>query len=272
MASSTPQFASPATDAARALSLQDVTFGYEAGAAVVSDVTASLAPGKLCCLIGPNAAGKSTLLKLMLGHLEPWSGEVALHGQSIPALSPRQRACRISYVPQRGQVSFAYTVEQVVEMGRFASGPDASAVRAAMAQCDLLELRGRTYAHLSGGQQQRVLIARAMAQSQGEGRLMLLDEPGSSLDLWHVHQLMRLLRLQAERGLAVLVVLHDLNLAARYADEVWLMDEGRLVAAGPWQDVLQPNVLEPVYRVGLEPLTAEAGARPVFRVEPRDTL
>lgn len=258
--------------ASAALALEGVTFGYEPGQVVVNDVSATLAPGRLCCLIGPNAAGKSTLLKLMLGQLAPWSGALTLGGEPIAAMPPRVRARRVSYVPQRGGVGFAYTVRQVVEMGRFAAGSDAGAVDAALAACALERFQSRVFAHLSGGQQQRVLIARAMAQSHGGGELMLLDEPGSSLDLWHVHHLMQLLRKQAARGLAVLVVLHDLNLAARYADEVWLMDQSRLVAAGRWDAVLTPAVLEPVYRVSLEPLGGGPSERPVFRVEPADTL
>ncbi|MEX2388646.1 MAG: ABC transporter ATP-binding protein, partial [Phycisphaeraceae bacterium] len=221
----------------------------------------------------PNAAGKSTLVKLMLGQLEPWAGEVSVNGQAVTALPARQRARWLSYVPQRGGVQFAFSVREVVAMGRFASagrGEDRGvAIDAALAACDLGDVADRVFAELSGGQQQRVLIARAFAQSADEGRAMLLDEPGSHLDLRHLHGMMRLMREQAARGLAVLVVLHDLNLAARYADEVWLMDGGCLVASGGWEAVLRPAVLEPVYGLDLEAVaagSAERGGRPVFRV------
>ncbi len=157
-------------------------------------------------------------------------------------------------------------------MGRFAAGTDGGEVDAVLNACDLMDQQDRLFTQLSGGQQQRVLIARAMAQSQGAGRVMLLDEPGSSLDLWHLHHLMGLLRAQAGRGLAVLVVLHDLNLAARYADDVWLMDRGTLRAAGRWDDVLRPGVLEPVYGVAMQALHAAGSDRPVFHIEPSDTL
>lgn len=254
------------------LALEAVRFGYERGVEVVCDVSGALAAGRLCCLIGPNAAGKTTLLRLMLGQLEPWSGQVRLMGRPAASLEARQRARWVSYVPQRGGMAFAFTVRQVVEMGRFAQGGDDGAVEAALAACDLLAVQHRPFVHLSGGQQQRVMIARAMAQSRGPGRVMLLDEPGSHLDLWHLHHLMHVLREQAAEGLAVLVVLHDLNLAARYADDVWLMDRGELVAAGRWDAVLRPAVLEPVYGVSLRPLRSDHSDRPVFHIEPSATL
>ncbi len=293
------------------VALQGVSFGYEPGVPVIRSVTAELRPGRVCALIGPNAAGKSTLLKLMLGQLDPWEGAAELAGRPVSALTPMQRAALASYVPQKGAVSFAFTVRQVVAMGRYALGGSDAAIDRALAVCDLSDLRNRVFAQLSGGQQQRVLLARAVAQSAGDGRVMLLDEPASGMDLWHVHQTMRLLtRLaQAEappRGsgeaggarLGVLVVLHDVNLAARYADDVWLMDSGGLVASGTWQEVLEPKLLESVYGVRFQPMQAptpenpRAGSgcsagvpgpvipvsgtmpdeRPVFWIDPADTI
>jgi iron complex transport system ATP-binding protein len=261
------------------LSLAQVAFGYEPGQAVVAGLSAGLWPGRLCVLIGPNAAGKSTLLKLMLGQLKPWGGQVRLGGGAVADLSAGKRAAWMSYVPQRGSASFLFTVRQVIEMARYAIGPDAQAVRWAISQCDLRDVEHRVFAHLSGGQQQRVMLARAMAQSRGHGRVMLLDEPASSMDLWHVHRTMQILRELARSGLAVLVVLHDLNLAASYADELWLMDGGKLVAAGPWQTVLEPELLERIYRVRLTKLQLQAqddfvgqGGRPLFVVHPPDKL
>jgi len=265
-----------------AASLQGIGFGYEPSVPVVRSVTANLLPGRVCALIGPNAAGKSTLLKLMLGQLDPWEGSAELAGRAVSGLSPRQRAARVSYVPQAGAVSFSFTVGQVVEMGRFALGEDSGAVQRALTLCDLTGVRDRVFAHLSGGQQRRVLLARAVAQSSGAGRVMLLDEPAAGMDLWHVHQTMRHLRHLAGEGLAVLVVMHDVNLAAGYADDVWLMDKGGLVKAGPWDTVLLPKLLEPVYGVRFTPMSppvqAPAGGdrdyltRPVFWIDPADTM
>lgn len=250
------------------LTLEGVEFGYEPSQPVVRGVGGSLQGGRLVALIGPNAAGKSTLLRLMLGQLRPDAGHMRLAGLDVAAMSPRDRAARVSYVPQQGSLGFAFTVREVVAMGRFAAGRDANTVDHAIEQCDLAPIRDRVFAHLSAGQQQRVMLARAIAQAGGRGRLMLLDEPGSHMDLWHVHAMMRLLVGLTGAGLAVLVVLHDLNLAARYADEVWLMHEGRVVEAGAWDRVMQPAHLEPVYRVRLRAVNGAAGGRPVLVVDP----
>jgi iron complex transport system ATP-binding protein len=248
------------------LSLDGVTFGYEQAKPVLEQVTAELRPGRLCALIGPNAVGKTTLLRLILGQLTPWSGRINLAGRRTESFSPLERAAMVSYVPQRGMVSFAFTVEQVVTMGRHALRQDQAAIERALTLTDLQSQRQRVYHELSAGQQQRVLLARAMAQSIGQGCLMLLDEPGSMMDLLHVHRTMGKLKELAVAGMAVVVALHDLNLAARYADEVWLMDGGRLIACGPWEQVLVPAVLEPVYHVGLTALQAPGERRPVFHV------
>lgn len=257
------------SSAATVLALAGVSFGYSPRQPVINDFTASLPPGRVCALIGPNAAGKTTLLRLMLGQLKPWSGAVTLEGRCVQDLDSGLRAAAVGYVPQRGSASFAFTVEQVVAMGRFALSQDRTAVERAIAQCDLTPVRHRVFNTLSAGQQQRVLLARAIAQVTGAGRAMLLDEPGSTMDLWHLHQTMQRLKSLAEDGLAVLVVLHDLNLAARYADLVWLVDGGQLVVAGPWSSVLRPEILEPVYRVRVTALAAGADGRPVFGFEPK---
>lgn len=287
-------------DDAAVIDLKGVSFGYDSAVPVIRSVTVGLRPGRVCALIGPNAAGKSTLLKLMLGQLEPGSGSVRLGGRGVSDCPTTQRAGLISYVPQQGGVSFAYTVEQVVAMGRYAmgqAGDHDGEVQRALEVCDLSDVAGRVFAELSGGQQQRVLLARAVAQSAGTGRAMLLDEPASGMDLWHVHQTMRLLKDLARGGgdgdgLAVLVVLHDVNLAARYADDVWLMDEGRLESAGAWDVVMKPELLEKVYGVRFTPMSppdtpqslgglgdadrpetgTEIHDRPVFWVDPAGNI
>ncbi len=253
------------------LELRDLTYGYARAQPIVRDVSATLAGGKVCALVGPNAAGKTTLLKIILGQLDAWSGGVRVGGHPLASLDPTRRAERVSYVPQRSHTGFAFTVERVVAMGRFALGRDDDAVEAAIQVCDLSGIRSATYAHLSVGQQQRVLLARAMAQSRGGGQLMLLDEPGSAMDLWHVHQCMRGLRQLAASGLAVLVVLHDLSLAVRYADEAWVMDGGELVAAGPCDEVMTPGVLEPVFRVRIEAHRLPGMDRPVLVTDAADS-
>jgi iron complex transport system ATP-binding protein len=266
-----------------AMALAGVGVGYEPGRPILTDFTARLAAGRVTVLIGPNAAGKSTLLRLMLGQLRPWSGRITLHDQPITALSAGRRARWISHVPQRGSCGFAFTVRQVVRMGRHVHGDDPRVIEWVLGACDLTDVAERVFHHLSVGQQQRVLLARALAQASGrwpseagagsgprhDGCVMLLDEPVSAMDPRHVHQTMALLRRRVDQGLSVLVVLHDLNLAARYGDELWLLHEGRLIRAGSWRDVLDPDVLNPVYAVRFENL-AGPGQRPMLRVEPLD--
>ena len=254
-----------------AMALDDVTFGHERGSPVIRQFSATLQPGRLCCLIGPNAAGKSTLIKLMLGEWQPWQGRIELDGQPVGRLSAARRAAMLSHVPQRGGTSFAFTVRQAVAMGRFMLPRQHQAVAEALEACQLTPLADDIYSQLSVGQQQRVLLARAIAQSRGQGRVMLLDEPGSAMDLRHLHAMMLLLKAQAAAGLAVLMVVHDLNLAAAHADDVWLMDRGRLVARGPWQEVMEPGRLSGVYGIGLtmqSPAAADHASRPVFTIGP----
>lgn len=253
------------------MQLDAVRYAYDGRRHVVDNVSGTLEAGKLHALIGPNGSGKSTLLRLMLGQFRPASGRIALAGEPLESVAVNRRAGLMAYVPQRASVAFAYSVRQVVAMGRYATGPDAAAEHAAMEACDLLELAEVPVVELSVGQQQRVLVARALAQSAGCGRVMLLDEPTSAMDLSHVHRTLGLLREQVALGLAVVVVMQDLNLASRYSDRVWLMERGRLAASGDWNAVLRPEVLEPVYGVKLQSVAATRGGdgvvRPVLDVE-----
>jgi iron complex transport system ATP-binding protein len=259
------------------LSVQGVTFGYHREAMVLRDVTAELHAGRVTVLLGPNATGKSTLLKIMLGLENPWQGKVLLDGSDITRASPADRAARVSFVPQHSTLHASFSVQEVVSLGRFALPADRASVRWAIDAMDLRAISSSVYAELSAGQQQRVLVARAIAQAgaasnSGDvahdllGKAMLLDEPVSAMDLRHAHDSMRLLSQLAARGLAVLVVLHDLNLAARYADDVWLLDAGSLVASGPWQNVMTEATLAPVYRVGLSCQSRRDSDRPLFDV------
>lgn len=250
------------------MQLADVRFGYTPGQPVIDGVSGGLAAGRVTALIGPNAAGKTTLLRLMLGQLRPWSGRVELAGRDVACMAPAERARHVAYVPQRASVSFAFTVSQIVAMGRFALPPDDHAVDRALERCDLMSIADRVFAELSGGQQQRVLLARAMAQCAA-ARVLLADEPVSNMDLRHAHRAMNLLRRMAAEGLTVLAVLHDLTLASAYADDVWLMNAGRLLHAGSRQEVLQPAMLESIYGVRLHALTMPGGEdRPLILAQP----
>lgn len=260
----------PSQTADRVMRLHDVSFAYRGGPPVIEALSGEIFAGQLHALIGPNAAGKSTLLRLMLGQLAPDAGRVEFAGRRVSAIRPRKRAAMMSYVPQRSSVGFGFTVRQVIAMGRFALPDDAMAIEQAVESCDLRAVVDRPFNALSVGQQQRVLLGRALAQSRGRGRMMLLDEPTSAMDLAHMHAVMGRLRGLADEGLAVVVIMHDLNLAARYADSVWLLNRGALVASGHWSDVLTPEVLEPVYHVRIDALSRQVdpgdplARRPVF--------
>jgi len=246
------------------LHCDDVHFAYHRHAPVLAGITGTIQPGKVTALLGPNAAGKTTLLKLLLGQLRPTRGRVMLEGQPVHTLKTTTRARRLSYVPQQSHSQFGFPVVEVVRMGRFAQADDPEAVDTALAACDLTDLRDRPFVELSAGQQQRVLLARAMAQASGSGRMLLADEPTASMDLAWSEATMHRLRGLAAGGLAVVVVVHDLNLASRYADHVWLLHEGRLAASGNWWHVCLPEVLEPVYGLPLRIVQADDQDRPVF--------
>lgn len=236
-----------------------VGFAYRAGPPVLREVTAGLQAGRVAALVGPNGAGKSTLLKLLLGQLTPSAGAVRVDGADPTRLKPAALARRVSYLPQDADGAGAFTVREAVAMGRFAWG-DREHVDAALGAFELSAVGDRQVAHLSGGQQQRVRLARAWAQSRGPGQVAVLaDEPGAGLDLRHAHALMQALRGMAAQGLAVLVVLHDLDLAARYADDAWLLVDGTLAAVGPVDQVLNPGTLSAAYGLALDAVATPGG-------------
>jgi len=278
-----PEAPTRVAQAAPAVRVERLTFGYRPDRPVISALDAALHAGRLTVLLGPNATGKTTLLRLMLGQLAPDAGRVLLGDQDVAQLAPAARARRLAYVAQESPVAFGFTARQVVAMGRYAQAEDDGAsVAAALRDCDLSDVADRPFNELSGGQRQRVAVARALAQSGwggdggiaaagGAARVILMDEPVASADLRHAHHTLGLLRDAARRGWAVLVVLHDLNLAARFADEAWVMDGGRLAYAGDWSAALTPQRLGPIYGATLTPLRASPGDRPVFsaHVPPR---
>lgn len=216
--------------------------------------------GSLIAILGPNASGKSTLLKCILGSLHPQSGRVMLDDRPIGSLKARELAQRIAYVPQRSYVSAAFTVREVVELGRYALVPDAKKVAAAIIQLDLAGVSDRIYSTLSVGQQQRVMMARAMAQLSPDG-LLLLDEPTSAMDLKHVRETMGLLQGLARGGATVLLVVHDIALASQVADIAWLLMEGKLLASGPRADVLTLQRLQEVFQVPFERVESKNGEK-----------
>ncbi len=223
------------------------------GADAVSGVDMEVAPGELVAIVGPNGSGKTTLARLLLGVIAPSGGTVSAVGRPAAEWTRRELARRVGVVAQREEPVFPLRVHQAVLFGRYAHlgplgapGPrDIEAVERALERCDVGHLRGRWVATLSGGEWQRVRIARALAQ---EPDALVLDEATASLDVRHEMEVFELVAaLVRDEGLAAVLVTHHVNLAARFAHRVVVMDGGAACAQGPPQDVLRREVLEQVF-------------------------
>lgn len=240
------------------------------GRALLDAVSLQLEPGRVTALLGPNGAGKSTLLKLLAGDLAPDEGVVRLDGTDLGALSAPELAMRRAVLPQLSGLSFPFTVREVVRLGRHphgdAYGPSgADAVHRALEALELEALAETEYGVLSGGERQRTHAARVLAQLDGlEGQpWLLLDEPTSALDLAHQHRLLEATTRRARSGVGVLLVLHDPNLAARYADDLVLLGAGRVLAHGPTREVLAEEPLSQLYGVPVRVLQLSDHDHPV---------
>ncbi|HHJ1296333.1 Hemin import ATP-binding protein HmuV [compost metagenome] len=222
---------------------------------VLHDIHLQLTPGQVVGVLGPNGAGKSSLLGVLCGELAPGQGRVTLQGRPLTDWAGQARAQRLAVLPQVSSLGFSFRVEEVVAMGRMPHGSgqlrDAEIVEAALRAADAWHLLGRSYLALSGGERQRVHLARVLAQLwPGEqGTTLLLDEPTSMLDPLHQHTTLQAVRRFADRGAAVLVILHDLNLAARYCDRILLLEQGRCHALASPQEVLTPGALKAVFGI-----------------------
>lgn len=222
---------------------------------ILHEVSLTAKPGEVLVVIGPNGAGKSTLLRAASGILPVQSGRVLAQGKDLARLPAEQRARLLAVVPQAYQLPPAYPVYETVLLGRTpymnflgqAGSKDHARVRLAMERANVQHLAGRRVGELSGGEQQRVLLARALAQ---DCPILLLDEPTTHLDLQHQSGLLNLVqKLARSDGLAVLMVLHDLNLAALYADRIALLVGGKVQACGAPDTVLTAAKLSAVYQV-----------------------
>lgn len=235
------------------------------GADILRDVTVDIGFGRVVALVGPNGAGKSSLLGVMAGDVRPSAGDVLLNGRPLDALRSPELARMRSVLLQENRVAFAFTAYDVVEMGRApwrgaGRGSDDDAIAEAMAAADVAHLAERTYASLSGGEKARTSLARVLAQ---DAPVVLLDEPTAALDLRHQEEVLRLARRLAAAGRAVVVVLHDLSLAAAYADDVAMIAAGTLAAFGPPAGVLTADRVESVYATPVRILADPDTGRPV---------
>lgn len=247
------------------ISVRSVCAAHPGGGRVLHDVSLDVEPGAVTALIGPNGAGKSTLLAVMARLLEPERGQVLLEGRDVRRAPGAETARRLAVLRQDTHLAVRLTVRELVALGRFPhsggrlTAADREAVARAVADVDLVDLADRRLDRLSGGQRQRAHLAMALCQvdpgaaaagAGGErpGGHLLLDEPLAALDLKHSVQVMRLLRLRArERGLTVVVVVHDVNFAAAHADRVVAMADGRVVHHGPTAEVITGPVLGALY-------------------------
>ncbi|WP_171115697.1 heme ABC transporter ATP-binding protein [Streptomyces sp. Z423-1] len=224
---------------------------------VLAGVDVTVRAGEVLALVGPNGAGKSTLLSALAADLTAAEGVVRIHGRPAAQWSASELALRRAMLPQSAALSFPFTVEEVVRMGRapWAGTPladqDDTAVAAAMAATEVTAFAGRPFSALSGGERARVALARVLAQ---RAPLLLLDEPTAALDLKHQELVLRLCRERARAGDAVVVVLHDLGLAAAYAHRVAVLHAGRIAADGPPAEVFDERLLSEVYDQPVEVL------------------
>lgn len=236
------------------LEVQDISVAY-GSSKVIRDVSLKLCDGEIVALLGPNGAGKTTLLRAMNGSVPIASGEIKIDERSLSKLSRREIAKEIAVVAQENETKFPVTVLDFVLAGRFASGSafgwesdaDIAAARRALSQCDLADFADRLMNELSGGERQRVVLARAIAT---DAKIFLLDEPTANLDLAHQGLMFRLIRERCKNeNCSAVVITHDLNLAAEFADQILMLKNGGVFAFGAPADVLNQQNIDEVYNV-----------------------
>ncbi len=241
------------------ISVRQLSFKLESKKYLLHDVSLDLNKGEILTVLGPNGAGKSTLLKLLSGEYKPTSGLITLNGENIQTMEADKRAREMAVLPQDNHLTFPFPVFDVVLLGRLPYIRTSTRQRDSLIALEALRsvsadhLIDRQYSTLSGGEKQRVQLARILAQLEEKedlsGKVLLLDEPTSALDLAHQHQVLRTAEGLARRGVAVLAVLHDLNLAAQYSESIIVLHEGRVVASGDTDSVIEPGMIKEVYGV-----------------------
>ncbi|MEC4674909.1 MAG: ABC transporter ATP-binding protein [Nitrospirota bacterium] len=243
-----------------AFTVRELSFRYEHSANrgwALRNLDCSIEAGTIVGVIGPNGSGKTSWLKLLMGLLRPEIGTIQLFGQDLRTLSPAKIAQKIALVPQETSQVFPFTLGELVLMGRFPfhqpfdgwgwdAAPDVQRATQAMQDMEIASLADRMMSDVSGGERQRAMIARALTQ---DPQVLLLDEPTAFLDLHHQLDIARKLRqLNQEHGLTVVMVSHDLNLASQCCDQLFLLHQGEVAKRGTPREVIQPEILESVYR------------------------
>ncbi|KAF1683466.1 ABC transporter ATP-binding protein [Veillonella sp. R32] len=254
-----------------AITVQNLAVSFEQKE-VLLDISWAVPTGAITTLIGPNGCGKSTLLKCITGSVKPQQGTISLGGRLTSSYSARQLAQQMAFLPQSPEVPKDMVVEELIYCGRFphqnwwrnTAGEDRKAVEEAMAVTKTTHLRQQRVASLSGGERQRVWIAMALAQ---EPEILLLDEPTTYLDINHQFEVMELLRrLNREQGLTVVMVLHELNQAARYSDQIAVLHKGQLAAVGTPKEVMTADLLKTVFSVDAK-IEEGPEASPYIKIE-----
>ena len=237
-----------------AFELDNICFSYGSHK-VIDNLSFSLKSGCFHAVLGPNGCGKTTLLDLLSGYIRPASGKILLSGQSLSGLGKRRLSRLIALVPQEYRVNFPFTVREVVSMGRYPhqarfshpTAHDMEIVENALEVCGAEDLADRFITELSGGEKQRVIFARAIAQ---ETSVLLLDEPCSSMDVKHALRILNVASDQVlKKGVTVIAVMHDINLAARFSDNLIFMKQGQRVASGPVHESLDSGIIREVFDV-----------------------
>ncbi|WP_416864827.1 MAG: heme ABC transporter ATP-binding protein [Imperialibacter sp.] len=252
---------------------QGKNISYSVGSKKILDqVSVAVFPGKFTAIVGPNGAGKSTLLKALCRDILPDDGEISINSQAIPTYSPKELALTRAVLPQKTHLSLAFIAEEVVILGRTphstTNSQNKEIAEEVMREADVYHLKHRVYQTLSGGEQQRVNLARVLAQlhdQQEHPTYLLLDEPTSSLDIAQQHGLLDIVRQRCvERGYGVAAVIHDLNLAAQYADYFLFLKNGKEVGQGPSQLMLRKEMIEHTFSYPVELIYGENSDIPMI--------
>jgi iron complex transport system ATP-binding protein len=254
------------------LEVRDISY-HIGNARILRGISAQFQAGVFSVIVGPNGSGKSTLLKIMSGEHTPSTGNVQYDNKPIDSISNRDRAKSRAVLSQHTELSFPLTVTEIVMMGRYPhflvkpSKEDYEICEAALERMSVLELGARNYLTLSGGEQQIVQFARILAQiwdvRDGETKYLLLDEPTTFLDLKHQHQFLHIALELASEGAVVVAVIHDINLAAQYADFILAIESGTVLASGAAHEVIQPKIIDALYHIDSTVLRLEGMQFPI---------